>query len=127
MVNHYCIELIQLVFIVVLKVIFDLVLKYSIVLIFLLFFFNISKFQTACSVGVKSIEVTNYLEKKFKKKANYDRDQAIQLAITALSSVVGVDFKSTEIEVAIVDEKRRFEQLKESEIEQHLVAISEKD
>ena len=76
---------------------------------------------------MKAVEISNYLEKKLKKKTSYDRDQAIQLAITALSTVVGVEFKSNEIEVAIVDEKRRFEQLKESEIEQHLVAISEKD
>lgn len=76
---------------------------------------------------MKATEASNYLEKKLKKKTNYDRDQTIQLAITSLSSVVGVDFKSNEIEVGIIDEKRRFEQLKESEIEQHLVAISEKD
>lgn len=81
----------------------------------------------ACAVGVKATEASNYLEKKLKKKTNYDRDQTIQLAITSLSSVVGVDFKSNEIEVAIIDERGRFEQLKESEIEQHLVTISEKD
>lgn len=57
----------------------------------------------------------------------YDKDQVIQLAITALSTVVGSDFKSNEIEVAIVDERQKFEQLKESEIEHHLTVISEKD
>lgn len=62
-----------------------------------------------------------------KKKTNYDRDQTIQMAIQSLSAVVGVEFKSNEIEVAIVDERCRFEQLKESEIEQHLIIISEKD
>jgi len=80
-----------------------------------------------CSVGVKATEISNYLEKKLKKKISYDRDQTIQLAITALSTAVGVEFKSNEIEVGIIDEKRRFEQLKESEIEHHLVVISEKD
>lgn len=80
-----------------------------------------------CSVGVKAVEVSNYLEKKLKKKTDYDANQTIQLAITALSSVLGIDFKPNEIQVGVVDEKGIFEVLTEQQIEQHLTAIAEKD
>lgn len=79
------------------------------------------------SVGVKAVEVNNFLEKKLKRKTNYDKDQTIQLAITALSSVLGVEFKPSEIEVGVVDERQTFDVLTEQQIEAHLTAIAEKD
>ncbi|RWS26859.1 proteasome subunit alpha type-6-like protein, partial [Leptotrombidium deliense] len=80
-----------------------------------------------CAVGVKSVEVSNYLEKKLKKKMDYDKNQTIQMAISALSSVLGIDFKPSEIQVGVVDQSEKFEILNEQEIEKHLQAIAEKD
>lgn len=71
--------------------------------------------------------MSNYLEKKLKKKTDYDNNQTIQMAITALSSVLGIDFKPHEIQVGIVDQTGKFQVLSEQDIEQHLTAIAEKD
>ena len=87
----------------------------------------IDHFLVGCAVGVKAVEVSNYLEKKLKKKTDYDPTQTIQLAITALSSVLGIDFKPNEIQVGVVDERMVFDVLTEQQIEQHLTAIAEKD
>jgi len=62
-----------------------------------------------------------------KKKLDLDANQTIRLAINALSTALGIEFKANEIEVGIVDEKRLFYTLDEQEIEQHLTAIAEKD
>lgn len=56
----------------------------------------------AISVGAKQTEANSYLEKKLKKKQNYDEDETIQLAITCLSTVLCVDFKPSEIEIGVV-------------------------
>ncbi|KAL0275719.1 UNVERIFIED_CONTAM: hypothetical protein PYX00_003498 [Menopon gallinae] len=82
----------------------------------------------AISVGAKQTEANSYLEKKLKKKQNYDDDEAIQLAISCLSTVLSVDFKPSEIEVGIVSkDKPQFHILSETEIDKHLTAIAEKD
>lgn len=83
--------------------------------------------QTGCSVGVKSVEVSNYLEKKLKKRTDYDKNETVQLAIGALSTVLGIDFKPNEIQVGFVDESQKFLILNEQQIEQHLAALAEKD
>lgn len=56
----------------------------------------------AVSAGSKQAEANSYLEKKLKKKQNYEHDEVIQLAITCLSTVLSVDFKPSEIEVGVV-------------------------
>ncbi|OQR75354.1 proteasome subunit alpha type-6-like [Tropilaelaps mercedesae] len=82
----------------------------------------------ATSVGVKQTEAISYLEKKFKKKVDYDHNETIQLAISTLSSVLAMDFKSTDIEVGVVSKAdHRFRELTHSEIEAHLTAIAERD
>lgn len=63
-----------------------------------------------------------------KKKQNYDHDEAIQLAITCLSTVLSVDFKPSELEVGVVSKDNPvFCLLTEQEIDKHLTAIAEKD
>ncbi|KAH8371465.1 hypothetical protein KR093_007560 [Drosophila rubida] len=79
----------------------------------------------ACSAGAKKTEVESYLEKWYTE--NLADDKAIQLAISCLSSVLGVDFKSTNIEIGVVSKSNpQFRKLEDNEIEDHLTKISEK-
>ena len=83
----------------------------------------------ATSAGAKDQEAENYLEKKFKSNPQYTFDEAVQTAITALQSVLSEDFKPSEIEVGVVrdDDQKAFRVLTNSEVEEHLTAISERD
>lgn len=82
----------------------------------------------AIAVGVKQTEANSYLEKKLKKKMEYNEDEAIQMAISTLSTVLALDFKSTEIEIGVVTRAQpEFRKLPKEEIEKHLNEIAEKD
>merc|ERR1711974_198641 len=82
----------------------------------------------ACSVGAKQTEANSFLEKNFKKKTDYNHDETIQVAINCLSTILSADFKSSEIEVAVVSKDHpKFQTLNETEIDKHLPAIAEKD
>ena len=83
----------------------------------------------ATSAGAKDQEAENYLEKKFKSNPQYTFDEAVQTAITALQSVLSEDFKPSQIEVGVVqdDAQKAFRVLTNSEVEEHLTAISERD
>merc|ERR1712061_819907 len=82
----------------------------------------------ACSVGAKQTEANSFLEKKYKKKSDFSRDETIQLAINCLSTILSADFKASEIEVGVVGAKDpKFHKLTEEEIDTHLTAIAEKD
>ncbi|KAK4318444.1 hypothetical protein Pmani_010553 [Petrolisthes manimaculis] len=82
----------------------------------------------ACSAGVKQTEANSFLEKKFRKKTNYGKDETIQLAITCLMTVLSADFKPNEVEVAVVSkDDPKFRTMTESEIDTHLTAIAERD
>lgn len=92
----------------------------------------------ATASGPKQQEAVNYLEKKLKNKdyADGSWDEVVELGITALSTVLSVDFKKHEIEIGIVGGPRSdgkegtntaFRALTEDEIDERLQAISEKD
>jgi hypothetical protein len=56
------------------------------------------------------------------------RDETIEQAIATLSTNVSMDFKPSEIEVAVVSvDEPKFRLLTEEEIERHLTAIAERD
>ena len=92
----------------------------------------------ATATGPKQQEVLNYFEKKLKNKecAPGSWEEVVELGVSALMSVLSVDFKKGEIEVGIVGGPRRdgadgtdlsFRSLSEKEIDDRLQAIAEKD
>lgn len=82
----------------------------------------------AISVGSKQTEANSYLEKKLRKRADMKDNEVIQLAISCLSTVLAVDFKTSEIEIGVVSKSNpTFRTLTEEEVDVHLTAISEKD
>ena len=89
-------------------------------------------YHASCA-GTKEIECTNWLEKKMKaylgeSKKPLSMDQAVRLGISALQSVLSEDFKASQLEVGVIScESSTFRKLSEDEIDDHLVAISERD
>ena len=93
----------------------------------------------ATAAGPKQQEALNYLEKKLKNKdcAEGTWEDVVELGISALSTVLSVDFKKGELEVGIVgapkpenkggSESTKFRVLTEDEIEERLQSMSEKD
>ena len=57
----------------------------------------------ACSVGPKQTEATSFLEKKFKKKSDFNKEETIQLAINCLSTgTVSIIFWDVVVKTPIV-------------------------
>lgn len=85
----------------------------------------------ATASGPKQQEALNHLEKKLKNKeyASGDWKEVVELGISALSSVLSVDFKKGEVEVGIAgaDGDPKFRKLTEEEIDERLNAIAEND
>ncbi|KAG8529444.1 uncharacterized protein KY384_006081 [Bacidia gigantensis] len=93
----------------------------------------------ATAAGPKQQEALNYLEKKLKKKdyAEGTWEDVVELGISALSTVLSVDFKKTELEVGVVGASKpgaedsldpnQFRILSEEEIDERLQSIAEKD
>jgi len=82
----------------------------------------------AAAAGAKEQEAQNALEKIVKKKMALPEAETVQQAIGCLQAVMGMDFKSTDIEVGLVSKSRTgFVRLSEAEIDGHLTAIAEKD
>jgi 20S proteasome subunit alpha 1 len=92
----------------------------------------------ATASGPKAQEALNFFEKKLKNKDNAEGtwEEVVELGITALSTVLSVDFKKGELEIGIVGGPRAdgkegtdpgFRALTEDEIDERLQAIAEKD
>lgn len=92
----------------------------------------------ATAAGPKTQEAFNYLEKKLKNKdaAEGTWEDVVELGISALSSVLSVDFKKNELEIGIVGGPREdgkegtqaeFRNLSEEEIDERLQSIADKD
>ncbi|KAA1465895.1 proteasome subunit iota [Dentipellis sp. KUC8613] len=102
----------------------------------------------ATAAGQKQQEAMNHLEKKWKKLDNgrgaddpvaagqtLSRDEVIEIAIEAISTVHATDYKAGEIEIGITssseqeDPKTRgkWRVMDEAEVEHHLLAYAEKD
>ncbi|ODQ65960.1 N-terminal nucleophile aminohydrolase [Nadsonia fulvescens var. elongata DSM 6958] len=83
----------------------------------------------ATSTGPKQQEAMNWLEKKLKKKdhAKGDWKEVVELAITALSSALSVDFRKGDIEIGVALKDQGFKKLSVEEIDERLVAIAEQD
>jgi 20S proteasome subunit alpha 1 len=92
----------------------------------------------ATASGPKTQEALNFLEKKLKNKEHAEGswEEVVELAITALSTVLSVDFKKGELEVGIVGGPRldgkegteaAFRALTEEEIDERLQSIADKD
>ena len=94
----------------------------------------------AIGAGPKMQEVNNWMEKRISNNSDNDQKQVkdlsnselIEVAITALSSVLSVDFKKNEIEIGIVEKKADqgfgsglFRMLTEDEIDERLIHIAE--
>lgn len=82
----------------------------------------------AAAAGAKEAEAINALEKIVKKKTSLPETETIQQAILCLQTVMGMDFKATDIEVGLVSKANlQFTRLNEADIDAHLTAIVEKD
>mmetsp|Transcript_43392 Transcript_43392/g.99998 ORF Transcript_43392/g.99998 Transcript_43392/m.99998 type:complete len:246 (+) Transcript_43392:102-839(+) len=83
----------------------------------------------AAAAGAKEQEAFNALEKIVKKSgSNLSGTETIQQAIACLQSVMGMDFKSSDIEVGVVSKSQpAFTRLSEADIDAQLTAIAEKD
>ena len=81
---------------------------------------------SAASAGSKDSEADNVLEKRLKKKKPVGERETAQFAISALQSVLGADFKASEVEVAVAT-AGVFRTLSEEEIDAHLTDIAEQD
>eukprot|EP01034_Spumella_vulgaris_P024941 gene24941-31341_t len=80
----------------------------------------------AVSTGKFEPEAMNFLEKRVGELSLLDENGTVEMAISAMQHILSTDFKSAEIEVAVVSEGKRFRVLSEAEIEERLNAISEK-
>lgn len=78
------------------------------------------------AAGPKEQEAMNFLEKRVEEMLEFNEEQTVRTAITCLGSVLGSDFRGSEIEVATVaGNTGKFYVLSEDEIETHLNAIAD--
>ena len=80
------------------------------------------------AAGAKEQEATNFLEKRVDDMKAYTADETVRCAIMCRGSVLGSEFRGSEIEVAVVDGVQgQFTKLTEEDIEKHLEAIADSE
>jgi 20S proteasome subunit alpha 1 len=80
----------------------------------------------ATATGKSEPEAMNFLEKRVDELSSLDEKGTIEMAISTMQYVLSTDFKSTEIEVSVISAGKKLRMLSEEEIEERLVAISER-
>jgi 20S proteasome subunit alpha 1 len=80
----------------------------------------------ACSMGKYEPEAMNFLEKRVGDLSGLDENETIEMAIMSMQHVLSTDFKSSEIEVGVIADGKKFRLLNEADIEARLNSISEK-
>ncbi|CAP36632.1 Protein CBG19367 [Caenorhabditis briggsae] len=78
------------------------------------------------AMGVKQGPATVCLEKKIKKRAQWDSTHPAELAIEALQTSLGIDVRANDVEVVVVD-KTSVRTLNNEEVEQYLTLIATRD
>lgn len=87
----------------------------------------------AAGTGAKATDVVNHLEKTLKKADQQQylgetAEDTLQLAVSTLASVLGQEFKASELEIGIVTkENPQFAVLTAEQIDAVLTLIAEKD
>ncbi|KAL7008700.1 Proteasome subunit YC7alpha/Y8 (protease yscE subunit 7) [Cystobasidiomycetes sp. EMM_F5] len=87
----------------------------------------------ATATGQKQQESMNHLERLFKKDEGtlkLKKDEVVEAAITALSTVCATDYKATEIEIGLccsAEEGAPYRKLSTDEIDGYLQRLGEKD
>ena len=77
---------------------------------------------------MKQQQANSFLEKKLKKRTDYNESDTIELALETLQQALGMDLKSEEVEVLVVSEKQKMvTKLTNEEVESSLNAIAERD
>lgn len=79
----------------------------------------------ACAAGVKEAEAANLLEKEVKKDETLPDDATIRMALMTFQTLLSADFKSHEIEVAVISGGERFRLLSTEEIDAQLHVLAE--
>ena len=82
----------------------------------------------ATAAGEKEQGATNQLEREFKKKSKLSRDEAVKVAVKALQNTLSMEFRSTDIEIAIATKTEpNIKIMTQKEIEAELTRIGEID
>lgn len=80
------------------------------------------------AAGEKEQSATNQLEREFKKKGALTRDEAVKVAIKSLQNTLSMEFRGSDIELAIVtQEDTNLKILSIEDIDKELLKISESD
>ena len=82
----------------------------------------------ATAAGEKEQSATNQLEREFKKKSNFNKDETLKIAVKALQNTLSMEFRSTDIEIGIATKDDTYVKfLTPEEIEKELTRIGEID
>jgi 20S proteasome subunit alpha 1 len=82
----------------------------------------------AAATGEKEQSAVNHLEREFKKKVELSTDDAMKVAIKTLQTTLSTEFRSSDIEIAIVSvEESNVRILNTEDIERELAKVGESD